>query len=70
MKNVKTGWERENKVHFDEIVANYDKARWVYPVELFSDIFEYMGAGHKNALEIGAGTGKVLRVSLRINIIA
>ncbi|MCL2003527.1 MAG: class I SAM-dependent methyltransferase [Oscillospiraceae bacterium] len=55
---MKTGWERENRVHFDAIVANYDKMRWDYPAELFADIFEYLGAGHKTALEIGAGTGK------------
>ena len=58
MIDKKTGWERENRVHFDEIAENYDKARWDYPGELFADIFEYLGAGHKNALEIGAGTGK------------
>ena len=56
--NTKTGWERENRIHFDEIAVNYDKARWDYPAELFADIFEYLGVGHKTALEIGAGTGK------------
>jgi SAM-dependent methyltransferase len=55
---TKTGWERENRVHFDEIAENYDKARWDYPGELFADIFDYLGTGHKTALEIGAGTGK------------
>jgi len=54
---TKSGWERENRVHFDEIVTNYDKVRWDYPRELYLDIFEYAGAG-KKALEIGAGTGK------------
>jgi len=53
-----TGWEQENRKHFDEIVVNYDKVRWDYPDELFSDIFNYIGAGDKTALEIGAGTGK------------
>jgi ubiquinone/menaquinone biosynthesis C-methylase UbiE len=38
--------------------VNYDKVRWVYPAELYADIFEYSGTGPKNALEIGAGTGK------------
>jgi len=38
--------------------VNYDKIRWDYPDELYADIFEYSGAGHKTALEIGAGTGK------------
>ncbi|MCL2055926.1 MAG: GNAT family N-acetyltransferase, partial [Oscillospiraceae bacterium] len=63
--NIKTGWERENRVHFDDIVVNYDKARWNYPDELFADIFEYLGAGHKNALEIGAGTGKATAPMLK-----
>jgi len=52
-----TGWERENRAHFDEIAADYDKARWEYPAQLFRDIFEYSGAGAR-AVEIGAGTGK------------
>jgi len=57
--NTKTGWERENRTHFDEIVANYDKYRWDYPAELFADIIEYSGQGNdKRAIEIGAGTGK------------
>ena len=55
---LKTGWERENRTLFDEIVINYDKVRWDYPAELFADIFEYSGADYKNVLEIGAGTGK------------
>jgi ubiquinone/menaquinone biosynthesis C-methylase UbiE len=59
MDNIKTGWETEKRTHFDEIVVNYDKARWEYPAELFTDIFEYKGTNSENtALEIGAGTGK------------
>ncbi|MCL2187465.1 MAG: class I SAM-dependent methyltransferase [Defluviitaleaceae bacterium] len=55
----KTGWEVENRVHFDEIVTNYDKFRWAYPQAMFDDIFACAGASAgKNALEIGAGTGK------------
>ncbi|MDR2599146.1 MAG: class I SAM-dependent methyltransferase [Oscillospiraceae bacterium] len=55
----KTGWERKNRVHFDSIVATYDKIRWDYPDEIFSDIFEYCGSNaSKRAIEIGAGTGK------------
>jgi ubiquinone/menaquinone biosynthesis C-methylase UbiE len=54
-----TGWERERRVHFDEIVEKYDRIRPEFPVELFSDIFEYIGTdAGKKALEIGAGTGK------------
>ena len=58
MNKSKTGWERENRTLFDEIVVNYDKVRWNYPAELYADIFEYLGSGHKKTLEIGAGTGK------------
>ena len=57
-EKTKTGWEQENRIHFDEIVVTYDKVRWDYPDELFADIFEYVGAGSKIVLEIGAGTGK------------
>jgi len=56
---TKSGWEQENRGHFDEIVLNYDKVRWDYPQEMFEDIFEYSGLGKgKKAIEIGAGTGK------------
>ena len=59
MTTDKTGWESERRVHFDEIVVNYDKIRPSYPQALFTDIFEYAGKGNiKHALEIGAGTGK------------
>ena len=59
MSNTKTGWERENRVHFDEIAVNYDKYRWDYPAELFADAIHYSGQGNgKQAIEIGAGTGK------------
>jgi len=65
----KTGWERENRVHFDEITVNYDKYRWDYPAELFIDAIQYTRRGTgkqsishssagRTALEIGAGTGK------------
>ncbi|MCL2633444.1 MAG: methyltransferase domain-containing protein [Oscillospiraceae bacterium] len=55
----KTGWERENRNHFDEIAVSYDKYRWDYPAELFADVIQYTGAGkNKRAIEIGAGTGK------------
>ena len=53
------GWEIQNRTHFDEIVANYDKTRPEYPAALFSDIFSYAHTSNsKKALEIGAGTGK------------
>ena len=59
MTNTKTGWERDNRMHFDEIVVNYDKFRWDYPAELFADAIQYSGQGNgKRAIEIGAGTGK------------
>ncbi|MCL2637327.1 MAG: class I SAM-dependent methyltransferase [Oscillospiraceae bacterium] len=53
---ISTGWERERRVHFDEIVETYDKIRPEYPSELFKDILTYSTAN--KALEIGAGTGK------------
>jgi len=54
-----TGWERNRRAHFDEIVEDYDKMRPKYPSNLFEDIFKYSGTGiGKKALEIGAGTGK------------
>lgn len=56
--SVGKGWERHNRTHFDEIVVNYDKSRWSYPGELIQDIITYQGTDGKNALEIGAGTGK------------
>jgi len=60
----KTGWERSNRTHFDDIAENFDKVRWDYPDELFEDIFKYTNHGNglkdkgKKAVEIGAGTGK------------
>jgi len=59
MPTTKTGWERHNRVVFDEITENYDKSRWGYPSEIFSDIIKYVSPNSgKKALEIGAGTGK------------
>jgi len=57
--NAGTGWERDRRTHFDEIVVNYDRVRWDYPDALFADAFQYSGRGYgKKAIEIGAGTGK------------
>jgi ubiquinone/menaquinone biosynthesis C-methylase UbiE len=54
-----TGWERNKRTLFDEIVMNYDKIRWGYPDKLFADVIRYSGLDKgKKALEIGAGTGK------------
>ncbi|MDR1704507.1 MAG: class I SAM-dependent methyltransferase [Clostridiales bacterium] len=56
---MQTGWERARRTHFDEIAENYDKARWNYPDGLYDDIFNYIGSdADKNAVEVGAGTGK------------
>ncbi|MDR0273587.1 MAG: class I SAM-dependent methyltransferase [Clostridiales bacterium] len=52
----KTGWERERRKHFDEIVEAYDKTRWEYPRELYEDVLKYCTA-EKKSIEIGAGTG-------------
>lgn len=59
MAKVGTGWERSKRIHFDDIVMNYEKIRPEYPSELFEDILRYSNfkTGLK-ALEIGAGTGK------------
>jgi len=57
MDNQIMGWERENRVIFDDIVVNYDKSRWDYPGELFEDVSKYSQTDSKIALEIGAGTG-------------
>jgi SAM-dependent methyltransferase len=55
----KNDWERERRIHFDEIVLNYDRVRWNYPDELYNDIFKYTKNDKcKEAIEIGAGTGK------------
>lgn len=59
MVAVETGWERNRRMHFDDIVDNYDRLRPEYPKELFEDIVQYSGASKgKSAVEIGAGTGK------------
>ena len=56
------GWERENRAHFDEIVDTYDRIRPEYPAELVRDMDDYVGAANgKQALEIGAGTGKATK---------
>ena len=58
----RTGWERENRTHFDEIVTNYDRIRWNYPDELFADIALYIGQRKEiDTIEIGAGTGIATR---------
>jgi ubiquinone/menaquinone biosynthesis C-methylase UbiE len=57
--NNGTGWERNKRTLFDEIVMNYDKVRWGYPDKLITDVIRYSGPDKgKKALEIGAGTGK------------
>jgi ubiquinone/menaquinone biosynthesis C-methylase UbiE len=58
-KKMVAGYERENRLNFNDNVANYDRYRPDYPAELFEDIFSYYGpAKNKKALEVGAGTGK------------
>jgi hypothetical protein len=36
--NNGTGWERNKRTLFDEIVMNYDKVRWGYPDKLITDV--------------------------------
>ena len=62
---TKTGWERENRTHFDDIVVNYDKSRWDYPAELFTDIFEYVGIRQKETLDIDSGQKNALEIDSR-----
>jgi SAM-dependent methyltransferase len=58
-KTESTGWERERRTHFDEIIVNYDRIRPDYPTTLFEDIIKYTGFKFGiQAIEIGAGTGK------------
>lgn len=38
-----TGWERNKRIIFDEIVMKYEKIRWEYPGELIADIIRYTG---------------------------
>jgi len=65
MGTDKTGWECENRTHFDEIVLNYDRMRPEYPDKLLVNIIDFAGAGKKKALEIGAGTGKATSFFLK-----
>ena len=52
----------QDRNHFDEVVATYNRIRPDYPVKLFSDIFDYVGiSDSKKAIEIGAGTGKATK---------
>ena len=52
----------QDRNHFDEIVATYNRIRPDYPVKLFSDIFDYVGTSDcKKAIEVGAGTGKATK---------
>lgn len=48
-----TGWERDKRNHFDDIVVNYDKIRPEYPNKLFEAVIEYCRHGeNKKAVEI------------------
>ena len=52
----------QDRTHFDEVVATYNRIRPDYPDKLFSDVFDYVGtAGCKKVIEIGAGTGKATK---------
>ena len=54
-----TGWERNKRTHFNDIVVDYDKIRPEYPREIFEDVINYSNVSMgKSAIEIGAGTGK------------
>ncbi len=52
---METGWERNKRTHFNDIVADYDKIRPEYPREIFEDVIKYSnGSTGKLAIEIGA----------------
>lgn len=63
-RDVKSGWERERRTHFDEIAESYDRIRPDFPAAMSEDIAKYAGVG-REALEIGAGTGKATAPFLR-----
>lgn len=68
MVAAETGWERNKRIVFDDIVNNYEKIRPEYPSALFEDIFAYSNLKHiQNVLEIGAGTGKATVAFLNAN---
>lgn len=59
MSTIESGWERDKRVHFDEIVMKYEETRPEWPNDIFEDIINYSIKEQGNkALEIGAGTGK------------
>lgn len=59
MTTIEMGWERNKRLHFNDIVENYDKMRPEYPQEIFEEVINYSNAlTGKRAVEIGAGTGK------------
>ena len=56
---MKTGWERENRTHFDSFVENYDRVRPSYPAAIFANLKTYAKLTQDSkVLEIGSGTGK------------
>lgn len=61
-----SGWERDFRTHFDDIVPAYERARPEWPDAIFDDIMGYLTpSGEKRALEIGPGTGKATAPILR-----
>lgn len=54
------------RLKFNEDVYNYDKARPMYPDELFKDIINYANiSNNSEALEIGIGTGQATEPILK-----
>jgi SAM-dependent methyltransferase len=57
--NQHTGWEREYRTHFDDIVDEYERIRPEWINDIYDDIYKYAKPKQgENALEIGVGTGK------------
>lgn len=46
---------------FGEVAGEYDRIRPGYPDQLFDDVIAYAALGSRQALEVGAGTGKATR---------
>ncbi|MET9265083.1 class I SAM-dependent methyltransferase [Amycolatopsis sp. NPDC004079] len=52
----------ERALSFGSVAAAYERFRPGYPAELVEKVLDYAGAPVVDALEIGAGTGKMTRV--------
>ncbi|MGW7537365.1 class I SAM-dependent methyltransferase [Amycolatopsis sp. NPDC054798] len=58
----------ERALSFGAVAADYERYRPGYPAELAERVLDYAGAPVREALEIGAGTGKATRLFARRGI--